>query len=41
MNAGEGQLAWLFPDQMAERLDAMLADEADEASALSVPDKQR
>jgi hypothetical protein len=33
-------LSWLFPDAMVKRLDAMLAEEADDASALSIPDRR-
>jgi hypothetical protein len=34
-------LAWLFGDAMVKRLDAMIAEEADDASALAIPDRQR
>jgi len=33
-------LSWLFLDAMVKRLDAMLAEEADDASVLSIPDRQ-
>ena len=33
-------LSWLFLDAMVKRLDAMLAEEADAASVLSIPDSQ-
>jgi hypothetical protein len=31
---------WLFPDAMLKRLDGMLAEEADDASALSIAERQ-
>jgi hypothetical protein len=34
-------LAWLFDDLMVKRLDAMIAEEADDAAALSITDRQR
>ena len=34
-------LAWLFPDVMVERLDGLLAEESDDANALSVADRQK
>ena len=33
-------LSWLLPDAMVKRLDAMLAEEADDASVLAIPDRQ-
>ena len=34
-------LAWLLGDVMTKKLDAILAEEADDSAALSIPDRQR
>jgi hypothetical protein len=34
-------LAWPFGDRMIKRLGAMIAEEADDSAALSIPDRQR
>ena len=34
-------LAWLLGDLLIKRFDTLIAEEADDASALSIPDRQR